>query len=150
MYLKIINYNTCSKSHKPTANVIHTELDGRAVPGGPKIQTKARGRAVLEIRNNNEFFIQMDVYDIENVTMAHIHFLNEKNPNQNGPILLWLFKTEIALKHHNGALVSKVFNLKELTQKMTMQQFKKYIHDCKLYYNVHTIQNPNGELAGDV
>jgi hypothetical protein len=150
IYTKIINYNTCSKFHQPDVIVIHTELDSRSVPGGAKIQTKAKGRAVLHIKNNYEFFIQLDVYNIQNVTMAHIHFVNEKTPTENGPILLWLYKTKEPLKMFNGSLVSRSFTLADLQKRMNFTEFKNYIHNCKLYYNVHTVQNPNGELAGEL
>ena len=148
MYQKIKNYQSCSKHHKDK-KVYHTELLKKGVPGGVKINTKARGRAVLHILNSQEFFIQIDVYDIANVTMAHIHFYNEKNRGENGPILLWLFKNmQHPLKEVNGPLVAKTFSLKDLSQKMDMTTFVGAINSHKFYYNVHTVQNPNGELAG--
>lgn len=148
MYQKIKHYQSCSK-HPKDKKVYHTELLKKSVPGGVKINTKARGRAVLHILNSQEFFIQIDVYDITNVTMAHIHFYNEKNRSENGPIVLWLFKNmEHPLKEVNGALIAKTFHLKDLLQKMDMTTFVSNIVGQKFYYNVHTVQNPNGELAG--
>jgi hypothetical protein len=77
--------------------------------------------------------------------MAHIHYYNTKNPSENGPILLWLFDSKTPINIKEGFLVSRNFTVNEL--KLNINQFLSLIQQNKLYINVHTKQNPNGELC---
>ena len=52
------------------------------------------------------------------------------------------------LETTNGVLVSKKFSIRDFLIPTTMSEFIKAIKEQLLYYNIHTVKFPNGELAG--
>ena len=95
------------------------------------------------------------VRNLQHITMAHIHLYNGKDPKTNGPVVLWLFhsmKQPVSFREE-GTLVSQMFTTADFStpyKNMSLEEFQKLVSDGKLYFNVHTVQNPNGELAGPV
>lgn len=123
-----------------------------SVPGNKKIETRATGCAsLLVLTDENRFYITLDVHNLKNITMAHLHFYNTTQPTTNGPILLWLVKKP---PHHSRQrLVSQFFSTKDFSAPythMSMNEFIHHIQHGQLYFNVHTVQYPEGELAGSV
>jgi CHRD domain len=95
----------------------------------------------------------INVTDIENVTAAHIH---SGQVGENGPVVVTLFKEdsptpimmtgEVLLSEGNitatnleGPMAGKI--LSDLTSAMRNEQ---------TYVNVHTQQNPDGEIRGQI
>jgi hypothetical protein len=134
--------------------LVESLLTPSAVPGGLIVKSNATGTASLLLTNKPEFYIHIAVRNIKNITMSHIHFYNTKDPKTNGPILLWLTKTMTnPVRSLDGTLVSQMFSTSDFEapyKNMALQEFKNLVEHGHLYFNVHTTENPNGELAGPI
>lgn len=137
-----------------TITLVESLLTPAAVPGGVVVKSAATGAASLLLTNKNQFYIHLALRNIKDITMSHIHFYNTKDPKTNGPILLWLNKS---IKHPipslNGVLVSHMFSTADFEapyKNMSIQDFKILLVHKHLYFNVHTVANPNGELAAPI
>jgi len=118
-----------------------------AVPGGVPNHTDSSGFFSLVLTNKDNFYVGIYCKDIKNATMAHVHFYNEQNPTKNGKILLWLFHSMNPIDIKSGYLVARNFTSADFTEQLSFNQFLDLIQKNKFYINVHTLQNPNGELA---
>jgi len=138
-----------------TVTLVESLLSPSAVPGGANVKSPATGTASLLLTNKNQFYVYLAVRNLQHITMAHIHLYNIKDPKTNGPVVLWLFhsmKQPVSFREE-GTLVSQMFTTADFStpyKNMSLEEFKKLVSDGKLYFNVHTVQNPNGELAGPV
>ena len=134
--------------------LVESLLTPGAVPGGVVVKSTATGAASLLLTNKNEFYIHLTVRNIKNITMSHIHFYNTKDPKTNGPILLWLTKTMThPVRSLDGVLVSQMFTTADFEapyKNMHLEEFKNLVMQGHLYFNVHTTENSNGELAAPV
>lgn len=134
--------------------VVESLLYPAAVPGGVAVESRATGAASLVLTNKDEFYVRVAVRNISGITMAHIHLNNTKDPKTNGPILLGLQdSTKKPIPRFDGTLVSKMFTTADFAApytNMPLKDFKDLIAHKQLYVNVHTVTNPNGELAGPI
>lgn len=169
MYSVLKNYNMtnecisnackckgCSCNYT-SISLIQSFLVPGSVPGDTKVVSNADGFGSIVITNTNKLFISIYVHNtLENVTMAHIHLRNAQHPTtQNGPIVLWLEKS---MKHpipiiSNEYLVSQSFSVDEFDGPLkdsNIDTFLQYLHSGQLYFNIHTVKYPNGEIAGNL
>jgi hypothetical protein len=126
------------------AAVASDELEFEADLSGanevPAVMTDATGEAEIEVLGDTLTY-ELEVEDIENVVAAHIH---AGAPGVNGPVIVDLgvpgncevdedeIKCEATLTPAN--LDSVIANMAE----------------GNAYVNVHTIQNPGGEVRGQI
>ncbi len=90
------------------------------------------------------------VANINGVTMAHIH---SGKTGKNGPIVVTLFKSATSTGPINGLLSQGTItstNLEGPLKGKTISDLVKLINDGKAYANVHTQQNPKGEIRGQI
>src|SRR6476646_2217993 len=103
----------------------------------PAKDTKATG--------TSEFTISRD-----GKTMAHIH---QGKTGENGPIVVTLFKATTATGSKNGILARGTITSDNLEGPLKGKQISdlvKLIEDGNAYANVHTQQNPKGEIRGEI
>jgi hypothetical protein len=113
----------------------------------PPVQTNATGMA--EITPVAPTFDSIDynvnATNIEGATAGHVHL---GKPGENGPIVVTLFKYDSPMKEvsENGTITA---------DKLEGPMAGKQISDLAaagangtLYINIHTEQNPNGEIRG--
>jgi hypothetical protein len=117
----------------------------------PPINTKASGNFEMELSPDGTISNYIiNVTNISNVTLAHIH---EGEKGINGPIIYTLYKSTNAKGEINGILSKgKVYsNLLEgpLAGKY-ISNLIDLINQGNAYVNVHTKQNPQGEIRGQV
>jgi hypothetical protein len=118
------------------------------VPGGIINHAASSGYFNVVLTNADSFYVGIYCKNIKNVIMSHIHFYNPIDRKKNGNILLWLFKSmNKPLDIKSGYLVARNFTSDDFSEKISFNSFLELIKQNKLYINVHTIQNPNGELA---
>jgi hypothetical protein len=135
---------------------IQSFLTPGSVPGDTKVVSNVDGFGTIIITNATKMYISLYVHNrLENITMAHIHIKNAQNPTtQNGPIVLWLEKSmDHPISVTNDYLVSQTFSLADFIgplKDMTMDTFLQYLQSNQLYFNIHTVKYPNGEIAGDL
>ena len=119
------------------------------------IETDARGFAVFILnREGTELQYRLLVRKIENVTMAHIHLAP---PGENGPPVAWLYPEgpppqEIAGRF-DGRLAKGVITSDSLVGPLaglTLADLVSEMHAGNTYVNVHTTQNPPGEIRDQI
>ncbi|MFC5468853.1 CHRD domain-containing protein [Cohnella suwonensis] len=117
----------------------------------PRVQTVASGDAVFRLsQDGSRLFFRLVVRNIARVTQAHIH-LGRKG--QNGPVVAFLFgpsKFGISVRRGvvRGSLTSN--DLVGPLAGMRLSDLINEMRNCNTYANVHTIQNPNGEIRGQI
>lgn len=115
----------------------------------PPIQTNASGMAWFK-SNQDSLEFELNVTDLQGITMAHIH--NGKK-GEIGPPVVPLYKSDSPTILMNGKLASGNIRANMLEGSMTGKQIANLttvMKNGETYVNVHTQQNPNGEIRGQI
>ena len=122
----------------------------------PAVDTQARGAVVFTVEDDGSIGYEFYVANIDNMTMAHIHLAPE---GESGPVVQWLYPsaeaTEPELVEDNlwGLPVSDTITGENLTGPLegeSLEDLVAEIEDGNAYVNVHTEQNPEGEIRGQI
>ena len=119
----------------------------------PPIQTQATGTAGFSQPHLSNMTYGVQVQNIESVTAAHIH---QGKEGQNGPIVVTLFKADnnTGTGPINGQLVGGTISNDMLEGPMAGKTLEgdlvKAIQNGEVYVNVHTTQNPDGAIRGQI
>jgi CHRD domain len=119
------------------------------VPPGDSDET---GSAIfIPTMNNDSIRYTVNVTDVDDITQAHIH---TGNRGENGPIVITLFKTDTpADEDITGTLAEGNATAANLEGPMAGKQISDLItamQNGTTYVNVHTVENPNGEIRGQI
>lgn len=122
----------------------------------PAVETQAQGQAIFKLSADGESLdYKLIVANIENVTMAHIH---QGAAGTNGPPVVWLYPedgpppAEIPGRTQ-GVLAEGTITADDLVGPLagaSIQDLITDIQDGNAYVNVHTTQNPGGEVRGQI
>ncbi len=118
----------------------------------PPVQTDASGRAAFDLfmsGGEGRMRYGIQVFDIENVVAAHIH---AGCPGENGPIVVTLFSGG-PTGPVDGRLVTGEFGSEDFEGPLEgqgMAALVRLIQSGCAYVNVHTTQNPGGEIRGQM
>jgi CHRD domain len=113
----------------------------------PPVQTNATGMAEISAYTvaGDSITYSVNVTNIKDVTAGHIHFGKE---GENGPIVVTLFKYDPPRNE-----VSETGTI--TADKLEGPMAGKRVFDValagsngSLYMNIHTVENPNGEIRG--
>lgn len=120
--------------------------------------TDSPGRGVARFKiseDGQSVDFQLIVANIRNVTMAHIHISDV--PGGSGPPAVWLYPSAPPQQEipgrFQGVLASGGFDAGDFVgplDGMTVQDLVTRITTGRAYVNVHTTQNPPGEIRGQV
>ena len=117
----------------------------------PPIDSKATGSAEFELTTDGtSISYTVNVTDINAVEGAHIHI---GEVGQNGPIVVTLFEPETPTGQQSGLLSKGNITSDKLEGPMAGKQLSDLIDVMKnegAYVNVHTQQNPDGEIRGQI
>jgi hypothetical protein len=118
----------------------------------PQHDTKATGTAEFTLSADGKAMsYKVDVMNIDKVTVAHIH---QGKPGENGPPVVWLFNSSSnPTGPMNGKLSEGKITSNDLVGPLKGKQISdlvKLINDGNAYANVHTQQNPKGEIRGQI
>lgn len=121
----------------------------------PAVDTKATGQAIFQLsQDGNRLSYKLIVANIENVTMAHIHLAPAGQP---GPVVVWLYPAGPPAKlipgRTNGILMEGEltgYSLVGALKGMPLAALIELINEGNAYVNVHTTQNPGGEIRGQI
>jgi len=115
----------------------------------PPVDTQAIGESIfVPIQPRNETIdFYVNATGIQAVTQAHIH---SGSPGENGPIVVTLFtlnpvQNDVSI---NGSIAAN--NLEGPMQGKTVAELIDAIKNNTTYVNIHTEQNPNGEIRGQL
>jgi hypothetical protein len=121
----------------------------------PPVETRARGQAIFQLSGDgSQLSYRLNVANLENVTMAHIHLAPA---GVNGPVVAWLFGEligdELTAGSFNGILAEGTITAEDLVGPLaglTMEHLLEEIREGNTYVNVHTSQIPAGEIRGQI
>ena len=119
----------------------------------PPVQTIASGFADLDVEVEDGQRVvdyQLSVSNISMVTQAHIH---QGNSSENGPIIVPLFNASTPTGPVTGQLAEGQItpaNFVGPLQGMQLDDLITLMQNGTAYVNVHTEQNPQGEIRGTV
>jgi hypothetical protein len=117
----------------------------------PPITSKASGIATFDLNAaGTQMKYTLNVTDIDHVIAAHIHM---GKSTENGPIVVNLFIPAKATGKVTGSLARSSINSTSLIGPLKGKQMPDLINIMKngqAYVNVHTAQNPPGEVRGTV
>lgn len=126
-----------------------THLDGSSEV--PPVVTEAQGEAIFQLNSDGtELQFKLNVANIEDVRAAHIHFAAE---GVNGPVVVPLFTGPTIAGRFQGTLNEGVITAADLTGPLAGGELEDLIvimESGEAYVNVHTDQNPGGEIRGQV
>ncbi len=119
------------------------------------VETKAIGQAIFQLNmDGTELSYTLIVANIENVLMSHIHIAPV---GVNGPVVVWLYPSSappmLISGVSNGILAKGVITGENLTGPlagMTLTDLVDQLQSGNAYVNVHTSQNPGGEIRGQI
>jgi hypothetical protein len=121
----------------------------------PDVEGNPRGQAIFQLsRDGSELHYKLIVANIENVIMAHIHL----GPvGETGPVVVWLYPDgpppqEIPGRF-DGVLAEGTITSENLVGPLagaTLADLIDEIQAGNAYVNVHTVQNPPGEIRGQI
>jgi hypothetical protein len=117
----------------------------------PPVQTSASGFAELEVEegsDNMEYAII--VMNIDKVIVAHIH---QGSSTEAGPVVATLFNASTPTGPMTGDLTNGTItsaNLEGPLQGKQLSDLIALMQNGQAYVNVHTEQNPDGEIRGTI
>jgi hypothetical protein len=153
-----------SASDWPTTAVVPLSSDQEPNLTSPvSTSSPPMGVAVFQISNDSsQICYQVWVSKTSNVTMAHIH---QGAAGQEGPVVAWLYPSDKASQANvdpntsmlpgefTGLLAAGTINATDLVgpmANMTISDLMGSMTAGQIYANVHTTQNPGGEIRGQV
>ena len=120
----------------------------------PPVTTGASGTATFQLLpaagHEQVLSFQLSLKNINGVTGAHIH--NGKQ-GENGPVVADLFKPSGPTGAINGKLAAGTLTSSKLTGSLHNKELSalvNMIRSGEAYVNVHTTQNQNGEIRGQI
>ena len=113
----------------------------------PPVQTNATGMAEISAYTvaGDTITYKVNAMNIKDVTAGHIHF---GKPGENGPIVFTMFKYD---PPRNEVLETGTITADKLEGPMKGMQVSDLGFagaNGSLYMNIHTVENPNGEIRG--
>jgi hypothetical protein len=131
-----------------TTEMYTAQLDGQQEV--PIAQTTATGTAELTAPHVSSITYSLNVSGLDRVTAAHIH---NGHPGENGPIVVTLFEADQPTGPIDGILAEGNItdaNLEGPMQGKSISGLSTAMQNGQTYINVHTQQNPNGEIRGQI
>lgn len=121
----------------------------------PSVDTNAQGQATFMLSQDGEsIHYKLIVANIENVLMAHIH---NAPAGVNGGVVVWLYPSspppQLIEGRFQGVLAEGTITADDLVGGLAGQSLEVLLDEMKTgntYVNVHTSQNPGGEVRGQI
>jgi hypothetical protein len=133
---------------KPAVNFTAHLVGGNEVP--PK-DTLAQGQTIFMISDDETMIsYRLIVANIENVTQAHIHI---GAADVNGPVVAFLYGFALIPGKFSGVLAEGTITAANLVGPLAGHPLSDLITEMRAgntYANVHTMQNPGGEVRGQI
>jgi CHRD domain len=130
-----------------------TEPFSAMLSGGeevPPVDTAATGVASFTVEGGESIKYDVNVTGMDKVTAAHIH---NAPIGENGDVVVTLFKADSPTGQISGSLANGSITASDLEGQMQGSPFRDIIRALErgeAYVNVHTEENPNGEIRGQI
>ena len=119
----------------------------------PPVETQATGTAGFTQPHLSNMSYGVRVNNIEGVTAAHIH---QGQEGQNGPIIVTLFKADnetgtgpVSGRLAGGNITNSMLE-GPMAGKALEVELANAIQNGQTYVNVHTVENPDGAIRGQI
>lgn len=117
----------------------------------PPVRTDAFGSAKFKVsRDERRIGFRLTVNNLDNFTQAHIHIGRR---GVNGPVVVFLFGPADPSISVKKGVVEGIITADDLVGPLMGQSLSDLIElmrDGKTYVNAHTVQNPDGEIRGQI
>lgn len=117
----------------------------------PPVDTEASGESHFMLSGDeSQLKYEIQAQNLENAVAAHIHL---GGPDENGPVVVSLFETGDAISCVDGLLEEGTTGSDDLTGPLEGENLDALISEMSngnTYVNVHTEQNPPGEIRGQI
>lgn len=116
----------------------------------PPVDTAATGVASFTLEGGESIKYDVNVTGMDKVTAAHIH---NAPKGENGEVVVTLFKADSPTGETSGSLANGTITNSTLEgdmQGLAVIDLIKAIERGETYVNVHTEENPNGEIRGQI
>ncbi len=121
----------------------------------PAVDTRAQGQATFKLNKEGDAIdYKLIVSNIENVLMAHIH---NAPAGSNGGVVVWLYPDapppQLIEGRSNGVLAEGTITEDDFVGTLagqSMDDLLELMNSGETYVNVHTTQNPGGEVRGQI
>lgn len=131
------------------ASVFVVELSGAEVV--PAVDTRATGSAVIKIDpTGTRAYFKLTLSNITDVIASRVH---EGKPGSDGQGLLILYPGPTLSGPYTGVLAQGYFDASALIGSLTgrtLAEFAILLQDGNAYINVGTVENPKGEIRGQI
>lgn len=124
------------------------------VPNFDDIARNPQGTTVLKLDNHGNLTYRLNVANIENVLMAHIHL---GQAGETGDVVVWLYPAgpppQLIPGFSNGTLATGTITADDLVGPLagaSLDDLLDHIRAGNAYVNVHTTQNMPGEIRGQI
>lgn len=112
------------------------------------VTTTATGSSTFELLTGNSMRFELRVSGIEGVTMAHIH---HAVADSAGPIAVTLFTSSTPSGPLSGVLANGTFDGTDIELPgVSFDSLLTLMRLGRTYVNVHTFDNPSGEIRGQI
>jgi hypothetical protein len=120
------------------------------------VTSQGTGDAVFQLSSDGMTLTYvLRVSNVTDVTMAHIHV--SAAPGEDGDIAAWLYPSMAPMKLKEGTFSGMLAdgsitaaNLEGPLVNMSISDLVDRIKEGRAYVNVHTTQNPDGEISGAI
>lgn len=121
----------------------------------PPVATRAQGQATYRLsKDGSSIEFKLNIANIENTLMAHIHLAPA---GANGGIVVWLRPAgpppELIPGRFQGTYAEGTITAGQLVGALAGQPLSALVDAMRAgntYTNVHTTQNPGGEIRGQI
>ena len=126
-----------------------TELSG--VNEVPPTNSSSTGLAEFDISGSDSIRYNVTASNIQNVTAGHLHGGLE---GENAPIIVTLFSYDTPMNQvsESGIITAgnSSFQGATTTSQQQLMDFVDAMRTGQIYVNIHTEQNPDGEIRGQI
>src|ERR671915_183552 len=113
----------------------------------PSVQTQSTGMADFTLIGMESVNYTVNASNIQGATAGHIHL---GKPGENGPIVITLFKYDTPMDQVSEAGSFTAAGQEGPMAGQPFQELGTAALNGDLYVNIHTEQNPNGEIRGQI
>ena len=130
------------------------DLDGASTV--PQVNTNARGRSAYGLTRDGNRILFVNAFSrLQNITMAHLHL---GRIGETGPVVVNLLPNDFDAansrqQRHASRLIKGEITSEDLVgplEGLSISALARQIQNGSVYVNIHTEQNPSGEIRGQL
>lgn len=117
----------------------------------PPVDTSGQGQFSARLsKDGTKLFFRLNVANLKNITAAHLHMAPK---GQDGDVVVTLYNGPTKTVRQRALLAKGTITAAELSGPLAGETLKDLVDAMKagnVYVNVHTTENPDGAIRGQV